>query len=227
MSLRKLGGSEKFRIANSITTFANGINATVAKDMVRRTLLCRIDANLEHPENRQFQRDPLAMVAADRGKYVAACLTIPLAYLAADRPRRLHTLASYGDWCRIVREPLVWLGCADPVATQEMLRGSDPRKAEAAAVFEAWRMLIGVGKQHQRQTKELIKFAAEHHDRSLTEAFLAVAVTRGQNTVDPRRLGHWLAQHEGAIVGKSKLYCDTSDVSRLRWYLDWLNENAG
>jgi putative DNA primase/helicase len=221
ISVRALGSSEKFQIHNTFSMFINGNNTTVAEDLVRRALRCRLDANLEHPELREFKNDPLTMIAADRGKYIASCLTIPRAYFAADRPRRRPVLASYADWCRTVREPLIWLGCADPVATQQTLRTDDPRKAEVAAVFDAWRMIVGVGKQHRRVTKDLIADASQSDDRTLHDAFLAVASTRGQNAVDARTLGRWLARYDGAIAAKSKLYCDRSDPSRLKWYLDF------
>src|SRR6516165_12240180 len=75
MSLRGLGKSDKHRVPNTFTMFCNGNNTTVAADMVRRTLRCAMDANLEHPETREFAGNPLAAVQRNRGQYVAACLT--------------------------------------------------------------------------------------------------------------------------------------------------------
>jgi putative DNA primase/helicase len=119
MSLRALGSSDKHRIPNTFTVFANDNNATVA-DMVRRTIRALLDANREHPEERSFKRDPLTEIQNNRGDYVTACLTIPLAYIKAGSPlkKQITPLASFGEWCRYVREPLIWLGCADPVGTQ-------------------------------------------------------------------------------------------------------------
>ncbi len=48
------------RAANTFTVLANGNNAVVATDMVRRTIECRLDANMESPETRVFRDDPLA-----------------------------------------------------------------------------------------------------------------------------------------------------------------------
>jgi hypothetical protein len=87
---------------------------------------------VEDPETRIFKSDPLAMIRADRGKYVAACLTIPLAYLAEGRPNRLPPLASYEAWSDFARSALVWLGCADTVETIATARESESLAPSAA-----------------------------------------------------------------------------------------------
>jgi len=56
LKVRALGSSELIRIANSVSYFANGNNIQIAADLVRRTLQCRLDANMERPETREFQR---------------------------------------------------------------------------------------------------------------------------------------------------------------------------
>jgi hypothetical protein len=117
LQLRALGKSDKIRVANTFTTYANGNNVAVADDLVRRTIRCTLDANLENPECRTFRGDPLAAVRRDRGAYIAAALTIARAYIAAGKPGRLPPLPSYEGWSDLVRSPLKWLGYADPVDT--------------------------------------------------------------------------------------------------------------
>jgi putative DNA primase/helicase len=117
LELRRLGSSDMFEVANAITLFANGNNLTIADDLVRRIITCQLDANEESPETRSFRADPALMVQRNRGAYVAACLTVVRAYLAAGLPGRLTPLPSFGAWSDRVRSALVWLGCADPVLT--------------------------------------------------------------------------------------------------------------
>jgi putative DNA primase/helicase len=71
MSLRPLGKSDKHRVPNTFTMFANGNNAGVAEDMVRRTIRSGLDANLENPENREFKGNPLAAIQQHRGQYIS------------------------------------------------------------------------------------------------------------------------------------------------------------
>jgi putative DNA primase/helicase len=122
LQLRALGKSDKIRVANTFTVFANGNNVAVADDMVRRTIRCALDANVENPELRTFRGDPLATVRRNRGKYVAACLIIARAYLAAGMPGRLPPLPSYEAWSDRVRSGSAksipsqrWRCCGPPI----------------------------------------------------------------------------------------------------------------
>ena len=111
LQIRPLGTSALTRVSNASTTFANGNNMTVAADMVRRTVQCAMDANMEAPEEREFKADPIAMVLADRGKYIATCLTIGRAYVVAGKPDRKPQRPSYAGWSDLVRSALCWLDC--------------------------------------------------------------------------------------------------------------------
>ena len=94
---------------------------------------------IEHPETRQFKRNPKQEILADRGKYIAACLTICRAYAAAGRPNRLPQLASYGEWSDTVRSALVWLGEADPVKSQDKSHAEDPEASALLTVLNEWK----------------------------------------------------------------------------------------
>ena len=144
LQVRPLGKSSKIRVPNTFAVFANGNNAAVVDDLVRRTLCCRLDANCENPELRTFRGDPLAAVRRGRGSYMAACLTIARAYIVGGRPGRLPPLASYEAWSDLVRSALVWLGFADPVATIAAARAADPVRHDPARIFAAWRDDLGI-----------------------------------------------------------------------------------
>jgi putative DNA primase/helicase len=94
-------------------------------------------------------------------RYVAAALTIVRAYIVAGKPDRLRPLPSYGPWSDLVRNSLVWLGRADPMATMEETRVEDPRQEARIAIFEAWKSEIGLGQKYQ--TSELIGLARAGH----------------------------------------------------------------
>ena len=53
---------------------------------MRRTVLITLDANVENPAERTFTQNPVALVLADRGEFVAAVLTIARAYHWVGRP---------------------------------------------------------------------------------------------------------------------------------------------
>jgi hypothetical protein len=222
LQLRPLKSSDLVRVANTFTTFANGNNVTVADDLVRRTIRCALDANIENPEARTFCADPVAMVLADRGRYIAACLTIARAYIAAGQPERLPRLPSYERWSDLVRSALVWLGRTDPVSTMAAARSHDPIRQARADVFDAWIRDLGEGGAYQ--TSELIQKAEEWNPYTsgdqrpaLRAALLAVAASRnGPPKIDPRRLGRWLNAAENTIAVGFKLAIDRSDKFRPR-----------
>jgi hypothetical protein len=221
LQLRKLGKSDQFRVSNAFCVFVNGNNAVIADDLVRRTIACWLDANMEAPETRSFKDNPLAKIRCNRGRYIAACLTIVRAYICAGKPERLNPLASYEPWSDLVRAPLVWLGCADPVASMSSLRSADPVRRERTNVFHAWADELGTGGAHT--TAELIKNANERELGALTRpnlrsALIDVAQDR-RGEIDPKRLGKWLAKTENTISGRLKLTVDRGDSKRPRWVL--------
>jgi putative DNA primase/helicase len=105
---RILGESKAPEVQWRGTLLATGNNVTYAGDMVRRGLTCRLDAKAEVPERREFAFDPHDAVRADRGKYVAAALTIARAYRVSGEKAACPPIGSYGAWSRFAREPLAW-----------------------------------------------------------------------------------------------------------------------
>jgi len=79
----------------------------------------------------------------------------------------------------MVREPLVWLGCDDPVATMQELCAEDPRGVERHAVFDVWKSATSFnsdGKSKLLATKEVIEVA--NNNLELRAALLAIDAAR-------------------------------------------------
>jgi hypothetical protein len=220
LSVRALGRSDQYRITNTFTMFCNGNNAVVADEMVRRTIRCAMDANREDPEKRTFTSAPLDLIRADRGRYLHACLTLARAYVIAGMPMQLPPLPSFETWSVLVREPLLWLGGADPLDTMEALRAEDPAAADRYQVFDAWKSqgALGFGKNRAAYTSEIIDVAVRFEP--LREALAAVASPRTGTGIDPKALGKWLSANEKNIAAGCKLLVDRGDRSRPRWYLE-------
>jgi hypothetical protein len=214
VSVRPLGVSKLIDVESRATVFANGNNIIPRGDIVRRTLLCTLDANMERPEQRHFKTNPLSQIMADRGKYIAAALTIVRAFLTAGRPSMPPPLASYDEWTTMVRAPLMWLGCEDPVKTQEKARDSDPELIIFSAVMAQLVNLIGPG--HEKMTAGQIKDAAEEkysgsygngaptYRRPELRKVLLDAAGR-HDEIESRKLGNFLTRFKGRIAGGMKL----------------------
>jgi hypothetical protein len=99
------------------------------------------------------------------------------------------------------------------------LRNEDPGGTERHAVFDAWKLAIGVGKHRALFTAELIEKTA--HSSDLREALLAVALLRfGEGRIDPKALGKWLSAQDKNIAAGCKLTVDRTNKARPKWYLD-------
>ena len=222
--LRRLGGSDITEIESRATLYATGNGLRVRGDMVRRTLLATLDANMERPELRTFDSDPVRIVLEDRGRYVAAALTIVRAFRASGE-QPLAPLASFEEWSDTVRSALVWLGCADPIDTMEKARDEDPEIEELREVMIAWQAAFGSSAYTVRdladaadKREETYGGAGDYVRPDLRDVLLRVAGERG--VISTRRLGYWLKGRVGRIVGGLRIVRAGEDRnSSARWQL--------
>lgn len=121
-----------------MTVFANGKNVRMSGDLRRRTITACMDPNMERPYERSFNGDPVAAVRRDRGRYVAACLTIARAYVLAGLPDAPAPLASVAGRSRLIAGALVWLGAGNPIETVAAGDSEHEGRDEFAAVMDAW-----------------------------------------------------------------------------------------
>ncbi len=230
VSIRILGLSKQRVVDNRTCIFATGNNITVRADLVRRSMVCVLDANMERPELRAFQRDPLADIMADQGRYLAAALTVVRAHAAAGFPGAVDIarLASFGRWDRFVRGALVWLGRPDPLDAMVRTRAADPDTTDMRDLTSAWVRRFGVGEKGARSVRQLVEgmvgtqaamgaipsqgsavVTINRDDSRTIEADLRDVLMRigaGRNgVIDARGIGHWLRRHTGQTIGNLKL----------------------
>jgi putative DNA primase/helicase len=112
--------------------FVTGNNVRLVGDLTRRGLVCSMDANVEQPELREFEFNPIERVLKDRGSYIAAAITVAKAWLAAGSPAApgVKPLAGFAEWCSAVRLSLIWLGDAARAGLER--RAASPRSWQAA-----------------------------------------------------------------------------------------------
>jgi putative DNA primase/helicase len=177
--------------------------------MTRRTLVSDLDAEMERPELRTFDFDPVERVLANRGKYVAAALTVVRAFVQSGKKPDIPPLASYGDYTNAVRGALVWLGKADPAESMERAREDDPELSALRAVMTQWTQQIGLNvaatakvfiqkaELHQRDD-ETGRQLPEYLNPELRDALLSIAA--GRMGIDSAKFGYWLRAKKGRIT---------------------------
>ena len=123
--VRVLGKSLMVPVNSSTFVILTGNGLSVSEDLARRFDVVELDARTEDPEARPFTTNIRGEVTARRTELLAALLTIW-------RGRRIATdikpglpLGSFEQWCRWVRDPLLALGCQDPVARVSEMKERD------------------------------------------------------------------------------------------------------
>jgi len=206
VNIRILGKSKLVTIESRSTIFATGNNLRLVGDMTRRAILCTLDAEQERPESRQFNNNPVDIIFANRGKFIAAALTIERAYIVAGKPNKAPRLASFEKWSDNVRSALIWLGRADPVDSMINMREEDPSLQAMVTVFTEIRSVIGCNNPHT--AAEILTLAlkkdgegelAKYQNPMLREALMNASGGKSGH-ITSRELGKWLGRHKGRIV---------------------------
>ncbi|HEX2526760.1 MAG TPA: hypothetical protein VHL31_10755 [Geminicoccus sp.] len=210
---RILGQTKTVEVPTTTTWCATGNNLVIAGDLSKRTSMVRIDPKVERPEEREFPVNLHEWVPAHRGEIVAAILCILRAHVVAGRPRpeNVSTFGRYEEWERWCRFPLIWLGEADPLLTRARIEANDPIKEQLGAILTAWTARYGTGSTTVAQ-------AAADAVGDLKEAMLAIAGERGE--VNGRRLGRWIAKHEGRIDGGLRFVRMEEIRTGMRWRVE-------
>jgi hypothetical protein len=139
---RVLGQNKMVRLSTTAFIAVTGNAVQISEDLTRRFLVANLDAKCENPEQRRFDQDFEAFIAANRQVLLGALLTI----WRWGRQNRLEpgvTLGSFEVWASWCRDPMLALGCDDPAARIGGLKAEDPLRQNTAELFHAWHTVHG------------------------------------------------------------------------------------
>jgi hypothetical protein len=201
IKIRILGSSDTPDCDVHTAVYATGNNIGFKGDMIRRGLLCNLEALDERPELREFERDALKTARANRATYVAAGLTVMRAYLAAGAPGVCKRFGSYEDWSRMVRAPLVWLGEPDPVASIDTTMVEDPELADVRELFGLCVQVYAPDAVYATKTfMDAADAPPAGYNTNLWRDLLLRVAGDKDGDISARRLGDWLHQISGRVV---------------------------
>ena len=163
MSGRILGVSKTATVSTRALFLSSGNNVGPVQDMTRRCITIHLDPSCEVPAARSFKRPELVRdVLRERGRYVSAALTIVRAWIVAGRPKAAcKSLAGYGDWSDLCRQPLLWLGLADPTESVFEAMAEDPDRETLDRLLTAWQSVFG-------KTPAMVRDAVKQASHSTT-----------------------------------------------------------
>jgi hypothetical protein len=136
--VRLLGRSQMVPLNASAFVILTGNGLTVSEDLARRFVAVDFDARTEDPEARPFATDIRIEVTQRRTELLAALLTIWRWGRIATDIKSGIALGSFAQWCRWVRDPLLALGCQDPVERVSEAKQRDGRRQAVADLFAIW-----------------------------------------------------------------------------------------
>ena len=138
---RILGASEMARLPVRCVWVATGNNPECSNEMARRLVRIRLDAGADQPWRRGAFRHPdlMGWVRANRGRLVAACLTLCRAWIANGRPRGTRRMGSYEGWAEAMGGVLGVAGIEGFLGNlDEMLAAADGEGAALRAFVGLW-----------------------------------------------------------------------------------------
>ncbi|MEW6290679.1 MAG: hypothetical protein ACOY4W_00790 [Thermodesulfobacteriota bacterium] len=219
MSGRILGVSKTATVSTKTLFLSSGNNVGPVKDMTRRCITISLDPGCEIPAARSFKRPELVReVLNERGRYVSAVLTIVRAWIVAGKPKiNCKSVAGFGDWSDLCQQPLLWLGCADPIESIFQAISEDPDRETLGRLLRAWQAVFG---RMPAMVRDAVKQAAASRDEhvELREVLRDIAEERGE--INRRRLGRWIKRHAGHIVDDLRFVRASGNRSAEAWWVE-------
>jgi hypothetical protein len=164
--VRLLGQTRMVPLNSTAFVAITGNGLTVTEDLARRFIPCELDARCEDPELRPFSTGFLDQIEQRRAELLTAVLTIwRWARQNATVLARGKSLGSFETWAEWCRDPLVALGCRDPVERIEVLKANDPRRQRIAELFNNWWEQHGATPIKANQLADSVKAIADPHGR--------------------------------------------------------------
>jgi hypothetical protein len=163
--VRLLGKSQMVLLNASAFIALTGNGLSVSEDLARRFISVELDSRTEDPETRTFPTDLLAELRANRAEGLSACLTIwRWGRQTVDLPAGKR-LGSFEQWGRWVRDPLLALGCQDPVDRVAEAKQRDGRRQAVASWFRTWHQRHGHERVQVRDLHDEVTHALDPHGR--------------------------------------------------------------
>jgi len=189
--VRIMGQTKNVPLHTRTFVAITGNGVQIAEDMVRRLVLCNLDARMADPEQRKFRPGFIDHIYSLRPNLLSACLTIWRWGRQNPTPIGLP-LGSYETWSRWCRDPLLALGCADPITRMAEIKAADPARKQLADVFEVWWEKHG---NVALKATELAPEVLELIDEKASKKF------DGTLQFNRQLVANWLRAHIGTWVG--------------------------
>lgn len=212
---RILGVSKTATVGTRTLFLASGNNVGPVRDLLRRVVTININHRSDTSATKKYQGSPLEVVRKDRGRYVAAVLTIILAWKAVGSPRAdVENIVTYGGaWADYCRHPLIWLGLADPATALLEQVKHDPDAEMLLSLMKSWYATFGSTPTTVRKVLSIAhEFGA---DEALRDAICEFPVEE-RGSINASKFGWILKKNVNRVVGGFSFAQGKAD-GRIAW----------
>lgn len=191
---RILGKTQMVTLNSAAWIAATGNALAPSGDLARRFIISGLDPRCEDPEARPFKPGFLEDVQSLRAELLAAALIIwRWGRQKQSKLKRGRPLGGFETWASWCRDPLLTLGCRDPVERIAEAKARDPRRQHTLAIFEAWWNAHGTTPMKAADLADAVKRLIDPQERG--RQFVAAEVTKLAGT---RVAGLVLSRQKGA-----------------------------
>ncbi len=238
VDLRVLGKSEMPSMQWRGVILATGNNADIAADTARRTLISRLEPQLERPEERELTEFRIPQLerwcAEHHPRLAVAALTLLRAYVVAGRPTQgLPAWGSFQPWSDLIASAIVWAGGPNVLeARATAAADEDETTAALRSLLRHWPRLApnGISARDAIETLYTPQYmrgeAAPDGFDDLRGAIEALAPpAKLGNRPEPRKLGYVLRRARGRVLGGRQL--DKGGEGERGGVISWLVREVG
>lgn len=206
---RILGRSRVITAANDRLWLATGNNIMVGGDIASRSVLVRLDPQMERPEKRTgFAIDDLEGWLRDdtnRAELLHAVLTLARAWIAAGAPQGEATMRTFTPWARAMAGLTTFLGLSGFLANEaELVESADEEEAGTVAFLMQWHRMYG--SQPKRAIDLLDSARADCAGGQWHDPWQGTFPTRANgNPFTAKGLARFLAARRGRIFSGLRL----------------------
>lgn len=207
---RLLGTSQSLNLPVNCTWMATANNANLHEELVTRSVLIRLDARMEKPEDRRDFKvaDPVQYVRLNRAKVVDHALVLVRYWLSQGRPLYQGSASSrYRAWADVMG------GLLESVGVPGFLENTRELAGSASPETEVWRNFVrlwGAAKGREKVTvdgflHDLAFGVSEASRGEMADGVLTELLPADTRSKRRQRLGIALQKQRGRVYGEWKI----------------------
>lgn len=219
---RELGHNTRtLQAPTSVLVMVNGNNMALGGDMPRRSVRVRIDPQMDTPFEREFDFDPETWVRDNRGKMLAAALTLLQWGMAVAGKGRI---GSFEQWDHVVGQTVARIGAevdgrfGDPADVIRAAHEDDPRRDELGDLLTALRAEFG--NKWFTASEVSARMAGGSNANPLVEAF------GYDKTPSARSVGRHLSFRRDAWVNGLAIQVGTDTNANTKRFRVWAENDS-